>query len=218
MKQLLTLFLLTSVTFKLLATAQFPDKIIYYGKTYSLQSNPLEDFFEKYPDKRPKSEMVSTALWRGYIATFEIRANQLFVIDIEIEALKDTLKNDYQTYWRSVIKEVFPDQKDVKIDWFTGLLVIPYGKMVNYVHMGYGSTFKKYILLEIEAGNLNKEARFNYKEYEKFKEKQFLEFKKTDKYKQMVNDLKKENDNVEFIDSFLRDFIIEYTSKIMIDN
>ena len=67
------------------ATAQYPDKIIFNGKEYSLHSNPLETYFEKNPDKRPKGGVISTALWRGYVATFEVRGSQLFVKDIQIE-------------------------------------------------------------------------------------------------------------------------------------
>src|SRR5690554_7604266 len=53
-------------------TAQYPDKIKFKGKEYNLNSNPLEPYFEKYPDKRPKGGIMSTALWRGYVAHFEI--------------------------------------------------------------------------------------------------------------------------------------------------
>ena len=51
-------------------TAQYPDKITYNGTEYSLNSNPLEPYFEKNPENRP--DMVSTALWRGYVGHFEI--------------------------------------------------------------------------------------------------------------------------------------------------
>ena len=202
---------------KVFSTAQYPDKIIYKGKEYSLHSNPLENYFEKYPDKRPKGEIMSTALWRGYVATFEVKNGQLFLKDIEIEVPDTTSKNSYDTTWESVLSEVFPNQKNIKIDWLTGLLVIPHGKIVNYVHMGYGSTYEKYILLEFNKGDLKKEKRFKYKEYEKFKERQFQAFKKTEEYKKLKNDLRKDDNTDEFVDSFLKNFVIRYTSKILVD-
>jgi hypothetical protein len=200
---------------KVFATAQYPDKIIYNGKEYSLHSNPLEAYFEKNSDKRPKGGVMSTALWRGYVATFDVQDNQLFLKDIEIEYHDTTSTESYPYKWRSVITEVFPDQKERNLDWLTGLLVIPHGKMVNYVHMGYGSTFKNYILLEFDKGNLKQEKRFKYKQYEKFKERQFKAFKQTEEYKKIKAELQIDGNSEEFIDSFLRSFVIEYTSKIL---
>lgn len=215
MKTILTLILTLFVRVNVFATAQYPDEIIYNGKEYNLHSNPLEAYFEKNPDKRPKGGVMSTALWRGYVATFEVKDNQLFLKDIEIEYHDTTSKESYPYKWRSVIMKVFPDQKDIKIDWLTGLLVIPYGKLVNYVHMGYGSTYKNYILLEIDKGDLKKEKRFKYKEYEKFKKRQFQVFKQTDEYKIIKAELQKDGSSDKFINSFLRDFITQYTSKIL---
>lgn len=200
---------------KVFATAQFPDKIIYNGKKYNLHSNPLEAYFEKNPDKRPKGGIMSTALWRGYVATFKVKDNQLFLEDIEIEYQDTISKEDYDLKWRSVLNEVFPDKKNIKIDWLTGLLVIPHGKLVNYVHMGYGSTYKKYILLEIDKGDLKKEKRFKYKDYELFKDKQFQAFKETEDYIKIKEKLKNEGSTDEFIDTFLRNFVTKYTSKIL---
>lgn len=215
MRTILTIFLTLFLMLNVFATAQYPDKIIYNGKKYNLHNNPLEAYFEKNPDKRPKGGIISTALWRGYVATFEVKDNQLFLKDIEIEYQDTTSKESYNFKWRSVINEVFPDQKNIKIDWLTGLLIIPHGKLVNYVHMGYGSTYENYILLEIDKGNLKKEKRFTYKDYEKFKEKQFQAFKRTDEYKKIKADLQKYGTSDEFIDSFLRSFVIVYTSKIL---
>jgi hypothetical protein len=97
-------------------------------------------------------------------------------------------------------------------------LVLPHGKLVNYVHMGYASTYENYILLEIDGGNLKKEKKFNYKDYEAFKSRQFEAFKKTDQYKQLKAQLKADKTyDDEYIEQFLRIFVIDYTSKIMED-
>jgi hypothetical protein len=215
MKTILAIMLTLVSGLKVFATAQYPDKIIYIGKEYSLHSNPLETYFKMNPDKRPKGGIMSTALWRGYVATFEVKEKQLFLEDIEIQYNDTTSKESYPYKWRSVVNEVFPGQEEIKIDWLTGLIVIPHGKLVNYVHMGYGSTYKNYILLEIEKGNLKQERRFKYKEYEKFKERQFQAFKLTEEYRKIKSDLQKDGTSDEFVDSFLRSFVTEYTSKIL---
>lgn len=211
----LTGFLLL-FTSDLFATAQYPDKIYFEGKQYSLHSNPMEDYFEKYPDKKPKSGIVSSALWRGYVATFEILDEELYLKDIEIMVSNPDKKYDY--IFQSVIEQVVPKGERLKIDWFTGLLVLPDGKLVNYVHMGYGSTYEKYVLLEIAAGEFKRLKRFGYRDYEAFKDRQFKAFKKTSEYKELIEQMKKEGDfDQESSDSFIRSFVTSYTSKILVD-
>jgi len=217
MKLLLTLLFTAFFCVSAFATAQYPDKIFFKGQEYDMHTNPLESYFAQHPEKRPKGGAQSTALWRGYVATFEIKDSLLFVKDITIQ-IWDTTANGNQTIkWKSVLNEVFPDQKEVKVDWLTGLLVLPYGKLINYVHMGYGSTYENYLLLEINNGTFVKGKEFDSKGYEKFKEKQFRAFKSTDDYKKTKEDLKKKGYSDDMVDDFLRSFVTEYTSKILVD-
>jgi hypothetical protein len=159
-------------TINLYATAQFPDKIIYEGEIYDLNVNPLEPYFRLYPEKRPRGRITSTALWRGYIATFEIVNNELLLKDIEIEVRTEPFPS-FRTEWKSVINEFLLENYIHKIDWFVGLLIIPNGELINYVHMGYESTFEKYILIEIENGNFIKEYKVDHMEYIRFMENKF---------------------------------------------
>ena len=179
--KIFTLFFLFFLSFSLFATAQFSDYLILNGKKYSLHSNPLEEYFEEYPDNRPETSGRCSALWRGYVATFEIKNKKLVLNDIKImidsnkwksakreffekDKTKDDdeyYKEDYKevklTWYQEVIAEF--TQKEFVVDWFTGVLVLPYGKIINYVHMGYASTFENYILLEIDEGKLIKEIK-----------------------------------------------------------
>lgn len=191
------------------ATAQLPDKIIYKGKKYNLHSNPLENYFQLHPNKRPNSKIIVTSMRRGYVATFKIKNGQLFLKDIKVQVSMRRKK--------SVLKDLFPNQKNIKVDWFTGLLVIPVGEMVNPVFVGYGSTFEKYTLLEIDSGDFKKEKQFKLPQYEQFKEEQFQAFKKTPKYEELKSDLKKNDIPDELIDTFMKSAIIEYTSKILVE-
>jgi hypothetical protein len=99
-----------------LATAQIPDRIIIKGKSYDLFTNPMEEYFDKNPEKRPYGT-ISTALWRGYVATFELENNQLVLRDIEILDSSDD-SNNGKDGWKSVISEIFPDKREVKVNWF----------------------------------------------------------------------------------------------------
>jgi len=86
MKGLLILVIaLTICAGEVSATAQQPDVIMYKGKRYNLNSNPLEFYFKKHPDKRPKTDIINTSLWRGYVATFEVIKDQIYLISVEVE-------------------------------------------------------------------------------------------------------------------------------------
>ncbi len=207
-KVIMILITFAANTDALLATAQFPDIIIFEGKQYSLNSNPLEQYFKKFPDKRPREGSRSTGLWRGYIATFEIIDSTLYLKDVEISLPGNK--------WKSVLAEVFPNSERVKIDWLTGLLVLPHGELVEYVHMGYASTYENYILLEIREGQFKRAKRFAYKQYEEFKQRQFEEFKKTEEYKIQAERLIKEMEySAELVEQFLRIYVISYSSMIL---
>jgi hypothetical protein len=197
------------------ATAQYPDKIVYESTEYSLHTNPMESYFSTHPEKKPTGGVVSTALWRGYVATFEFEDDILVLKDIEIRFIVETDDGKQDTKWKSVRDQLLPGEEVLPIDWFTGILVLPYGELVNYIHMGYGSTYSNYILLEIRNGKLTGKRIFDDKQYEEFKEKQFQSFKRTEAYKERVGELRKERDDQEFIDSFLRSFVVDYTSKFL---
>ena len=82
MKTILAYIILTFISSNLffcLAQNQIPDTLIFEDKTYSLNRYILEDYFLKNPNKKPKSEIVSTNLWRGYVATFKFLDNRLFL-------------------------------------------------------------------------------------------------------------------------------------------
>ncbi len=198
-------------------TAQAPDKIWYEGKLYDMQTNPMEPYFAKNPDKKPKTEVWSSGLRRGYVATFEMSNGGLYLRDIEI--MIPNPSQVFENRFKSVLGEVVPDGQRLKIDWFNGLLVLPHGKPVSYVHGGYLSTFENYVLIEIVAGDFKKARTFNNKGYEAFKDRQFAEFKKTDDYKKLVNDLKKQDANWEQprMDTYIRNGVTSYTAKILVD-
>ncbi|MEX0997451.1 MAG: hypothetical protein WDZ45_10415 [Flavobacteriaceae bacterium] len=199
-------------------TAQYPDKITFNGTEYNLNSNPLEPYFDKNPDKRP--EMASTALWRGYVGHFEIIDNELYLTDMTRPAgYYEDENGKSKQRWVSIYRMYFPRQEKVKIDWFSGILILPFGEMVEYVHQGYASTYSNYWLLEIENGRFNEAREYEIEEFIEFKRRQFIEFRKTEEYKKLYADMKEydESNDDEFIQQFIFDFVINYTSKFLAD-
>ncbi|NNF00901.1 MAG: hypothetical protein HKN25_17935 [Pyrinomonadaceae bacterium] len=214
-KAILSLVLFLFITLDIFATAQIPDKIIYKGSTHKLHSNPMEEYFKRFPNKRPQGNLHFSALSRGYVATFEFVDNILVLRNIEIMVRGDVSKAPKGFSWKSLISNFQTPEKPLKINWLTGLLEIPRGKIVTYFHMGYESTYENYTLLEVSKGVLKRAKDFDNKAYSAFKRRQFESFKKTEDYKNLVVDLKtKQGLSNKSIESFLKRFIISYVSKI----
>jgi len=134
-------------------TAQFPDKLMYEGREYDLFSNPLESYFDD-EHGRPEFRSPNTAMWRGYIAIWELDADCLYLVD-----LQGWVGGDHPTYAVNAeqvgLQAVFPWAGErVKATWFSGELRVPRGERLQYVHMGYGSVYEEELLLTFEAGKL----------------------------------------------------------------
>lgn len=121
-------------------TAQVPEKLIYKGKTWEMTSFPIPSpdhpaFVSVEPGDVPKDEMIvlSTACWRMFIGTWEIKDGKLYLVDI-IGTIK--------------LKE----EKPLFADWFSGTLHLRVGEMMRYRHRGFDSLFEKTMILHIEKG------------------------------------------------------------------
>lgn len=141
----------------LLATAQVPDKLVFQGETNSLFANPLEQYLQG--KDRPavlKGGVMSTACWRGYMATWQIDKDRLHLLKVEKMYHKEKTGDDIDLEWREVpLKELIPGQKaPIFAEWFTGTLTVPKGKRLRYVHMGYASVYEKEIRIKIARGKV----------------------------------------------------------------
>jgi hypothetical protein len=86
-----------------------------------------------------------TALWRGYIGTWEVLGDRLYLVAIHKLVLNGPGTNFLET--------VFPGYPDrVFAHWYSGTLRIPQGNTLKYVHMGYQSTYERDMLIEVERG------------------------------------------------------------------
>jgi len=125
-------------------TAQIHEVLILDGEELGMAFCPplpeneprlVEISIEEYRTRdRPKHDSVgSTANWRGYVGTWEIR--------------------DGRFYLRAVrgLRELRGDEP-VFADWFTGVLRVPRGKQLEYVHMGFGTVYEREIHIRVEAG------------------------------------------------------------------
>lgn len=124
-------------------TAQIAERLIYHGDTVAMASEPLGDYFFLAGD-RLAFQVNCTALWRGYVGTWEITADRLYLVD---------LQGDLSDGSQASLASVFPDYPSrVFAHWYSGELRIPEGKLLQYVHAGYGSRYERDRLISISRG------------------------------------------------------------------
>jgi len=181
------MLLFTSCAF---GTAQEADKLIIEGKEEMLFTNPLQPWLEKNPGRLPKAEVMSSANWRGYVATWEIAAGKLLLKKVDIAI---TVAPPTYALSRDVLAELFPDSASVVADWYSGTLIIPQGEIVDYVHMGYGSTFQAYHVITLRNGTVVKDLRLPAADFLPYRKKQFAAYRQTAAFKESLEQLLKNN-------------------------
>ncbi|MCX6328326.1 MAG: hypothetical protein NTZ85_02270 [Bacteroidia bacterium] len=125
-------------------TAQAPDYIFINGIKYSLFTNPLGQYWSK-KNPMPPIGLPSTDCWRGYLATWEIIDNCLYLVAVIFHSPGGDKDLDY----------LFPNSiSKIKATWYTGELKIPLGDCLQYVHGGYESTYDSDWFISIKNGNI----------------------------------------------------------------
>ena len=180
MRQIVIFLLVVLGAKNLFATAQDPDKLIVNGDTVRIFSNPLEAYLSKkgqytkfviYGDTvRVRSnpweegertiggiELTphSTGLWRGYVATWRLENDSLFLV-----RLQKGYENQAEDF--NIRKEFGTDR--VFAGWVTETIIVPQGKLLQYVHAGYGSLYEGEKYYEIKGGKLINTKDVNFVE------------------------------------------------------
>jgi uncharacterized protein (TIGR02996 family) len=121
-------------------TAQMGDRIFYRGQEHILFSCPLESYADA---DHPLPRFVSphTANWRGYVASWSVEDDTLLLTDITA-----WVEGYQQVGWEHVFPHLRPP---IPAEWFTGDLRIPQGEQLQYVHMGFASTYAQDLILAI---------------------------------------------------------------------
>lgn len=129
-------------------TAQFGERLHYDGQEMSMCTHPLGDFFALggiNPGFGQEWPLDCTALWRGYIGTWEVLGDRLYLVAIHKLVLNGPGTNFLETVFPG-----FPDR--VFAHWYSGTLRIPQGRTLKYVHMGHQSTYERDLLIDVERG------------------------------------------------------------------
>lgn len=159
MRYILTIYFGLFIGNSVFATGQIPDYLIYKGDTVAIFSNPLEQYFE-WTGKRELIDFVgcgSTACWRGYKAIWELKNDSLFLRQIT------SCHNDCGLVIKNADLNKMFGTDDVFANWFTGKMVIPQGKRVQYIHMGYASIYERELHISFKNGIQTKEETVSNK-------------------------------------------------------
>lgn len=124
-------------------TAQFPESLIYEGQALAMCSTPLSDYF-RLTRHHPPFSMNCTALWRGYVGSWEVVDKRLYLVGIS---------GSYEDGQTVTLESIFPGYSDrVFAHWFNGQVRIPQGKLLAYRHMGFGSQYERDLLIDFDRG------------------------------------------------------------------
>lgn len=123
-------------------TAQFSENLRYEGQDWRMHTEPLRDYLAR-EGITFNPTIVSTALWRHYVGSWEIVEDRLFLVGISGESNEKEIS----------LQMLFPGHSGrVFADWFTGTIKAPHGRLLKYVHGGYASQYERDLLLEVDRG------------------------------------------------------------------
>lgn len=161
MKRLIYILIVLLFPLSVFATAQAGDKLIWNGDTLTIFSNPLKS---RQNIDLLKTKMFgdrdaawSTACWRGYIAEWTIIGNELYLTNIfSCNFHEDSIKAD--------LEDVFGSEYEngkVKASWANEEIVIPKGKLIHDINIGYASIYETELVLTFEEGVLTCQEEYD---------------------------------------------------------
>ena len=154
-------------------TQQIPDILIYKGREIGIDETPLEKYYQAFPEQKPDTPSPMTALWRGYVATFEVVNNELTVRSIDRDLFSSGKKSN-------IVEQVFPDSR--KFSWFSGLIRVDPDRFA-YPPETHDMTFE---YLAFDNGNLVYEMSMTLPQLRGFKKRQWEYFKTTEEYQRVL--------------------------------
>lgn len=108
-------------------TAQCRERLIYNGEEYYLATEPLASYLIKHDIRFIAPH---TACWRGYIGSWLIEDNKLYLVDLKANISEGNKK--FGADKEVGLDFLFPGQTKVFANWYSEVIRIPHGKMIKY--------------------------------------------------------------------------------------
>ncbi|UCH59169.1 MAG: hypothetical protein JSV61_13245 [Anaerolineales bacterium] len=125
-------------------TAQIHERLIINGHEKTMMTCPwlpeghprlIEVDIYHRENVAVESFLFTTACWRRYQGTWEIREGKFYLIG---------LRGRFQ----------LQGEDPLFADWYSGMLRIPRGEILQYVHMGFESVFAEEVYVDIANGEV----------------------------------------------------------------
>ncbi len=132
-------------------TAQASEQLIYQGERLSLCTHPLAPFL-KCGASPLRFHAPSSALWRGYIGTWAIERERLYLVQLDGYVQHGQETDGFGTC-KVGLDALFAGYPDgVFAHWFTGELRCPAGALLHYEHAGYASRYERDLFIDVRQG------------------------------------------------------------------
>lgn len=121
-------------------TAQIPEILIHRGKMLAMCAQPLYPYLNRLSKKRrPEFVRTSTTCHRGYVGTWEIRDDHLFLVGIEGVLKTPTGRLE------ATMDNTLPWVKGgaLAASWVSDRLRCPEGRLVAYVHNAFPGRYER---------------------------------------------------------------------------
>lgn len=134
------------------ASAQIPEEILLDGKSEDLFSEPLNQYLLQDNHLALLEPLLSkqkcSGSWRDYRGVWEVRDARLYLSHLETDPCSSKPK-------AIPLSSVFLlANGPVFAEWYTGTLIVPKGKLVKRVHMGYQSEYDWYVVFTVIKGKV----------------------------------------------------------------
>ncbi len=161
-QQWLVLCLILMSTF-VFATRQTPDHLIVGNDSLKLHvgwghPSPLQTYFRQNKDIKNPFRMISTANYRGHIATWNIENSRFYLIGLDVDGTKHK-PTDFSIKSEN---SGFSNEKRVFADWFTGVIEC------RKINKDWSVPYTVYYY--VKQGIVEREAKITNKELERLQE------------------------------------------------
>ena len=166
-------------------TQQTPEKLLYKGEECRMTTEPLGDVLSESEFERLAEYSSCTGCYRGYVGSWEIDDNKLYLVDLSPGFLFNpncrlflTGLAEYLDKENTDLNCVFPSQKRVFASWFTGRIWADAGKLLVYGRKyGMRGMYEKNIRLKLENGVVVHEEEIDNNTEELSKQREVAIFK-----------------------------------------
>lgn len=182
MKKMLFALLLLLMPVMTKATGQIAERLLMNGVCWQLYYCPIEtnttlsEDIARVLDSLPKTmfldgveyeQFKSTALWRNYVGTWEIKGNRLFLQKLEIPYARE-VENGFEEYYyplgEDILKEIFATYCTVEgicASWFCDTIRAATGEEICYEHMGFARHNEYECLIVVNNGIVKEMTRYD---------------------------------------------------------